>query len=203
MRCVSLRGKSGGESTQCAHDAAKGKTRCQMCIDRRKRSSLKWNLLRAEKRASTRVPKDVISIEEYVKRRREYAREYYKSPKWRISARARKYGMRPDQVARLLDCVDNRCEICGAKSTRLAIDHSHFDGHVRGVLCPRCNGAISSLESHLFPSYCMYLLSAEGAPRGSCVISGVSDCKGPISKNSVRYIDMIRAAIDHLTGDKC
>jgi hypothetical protein len=35
---------------------------------------------------------------------------------------------------------NNRCAICGRRSRkRLAVDHSHITGTVRGLLCNNCN----------------------------------------------------------------
>ena len=47
----------------------------------------------------------------------------------------------------VLDFQENKCAICGqsAKETRrLALDHRHSDGLLRGGLCSRCNRAIAT-----------------------------------------------------------
>lgn len=40
------------------------------------------------------------------------------------------------------------CHICGVsfKATKACLDHDHFTGHVRGVLCSRCNMALGLLD---------------------------------------------------------
>lgn len=38
------------------------------------------------------------------------------------------------------------CDICGRRVQRMAVDHSHENGKVRGLLCPRCNTVLGSCE---------------------------------------------------------
>lgn len=51
------------------------------------------------------------------------------------------YGITGDDYAALLKRQGGRCAICRArpKSKRLAVDHDHRTGAVRGLLCSRCN----------------------------------------------------------------
>ena len=51
------------------------------------------------------------------------------------------YGITADDYATLLREQGGRCAICRArpKSKRLAVDHDHRTGAVRGLLCSRCN----------------------------------------------------------------
>lgn len=51
------------------------------------------------------------------------------------------YGLTPDQYDALLKMQGGRCAICRArpKSKRLAVDHDHKTGAVRGLCCSRCN----------------------------------------------------------------
>lgn len=51
--------------------------------------------------------------------------------------RLKRYGLTPDQADALGDC----CAICGRTNAdrRLAIDHDHDTGRVRGRLCTACN----------------------------------------------------------------
>lgn len=65
--------------------------------------------------------------------------------------------MEPGDFQRLLDSQDGKCAICGYvppigddslplpkghASTRLHVDHCHAKGHVRGLLCGKCNTMI-------------------------------------------------------------
>lgn len=55
----------------------------------------------------------------------------------------------PAEYARLLRQQNGLCAICGQENTsghRLAADHDHKTGHVRGLLCHRCNTAIGLLR---------------------------------------------------------
>jgi hypothetical protein len=54
---------------------------------------------------------------------------------------AKTYGITGDDYSSLLARQGGRCAICGAKpkSKRLAVDHDHKTGAVRGLLCSRCN----------------------------------------------------------------
>ena len=51
------------------------------------------------------------------------------------------YGLSADDYGTLLEAQGGRCAICRArpKSKRLAVDHDHKSGAVRGLLCSRCN----------------------------------------------------------------
>jgi hypothetical protein len=51
------------------------------------------------------------------------------------------YGITGDDYSALLKRQGGRCAICRArpKSKRLAVDHDHGSGAVRGLLCSRCN----------------------------------------------------------------
>ncbi len=54
---------------------------------------------------------------------------------------AKTYGLSPAEYDALLARQGGRCAICRArpKSKRLAVDHDHGSGAVRGLLCSRCN----------------------------------------------------------------
>lgn len=54
-----------------------------------------------------------------------------------------RYGLTEEAFWKLLDSQDRRCLICGDEFTpagpKMAIDHNHETGEVRGVLCAGCN----------------------------------------------------------------
>jgi hypothetical protein len=54
---------------------------------------------------------------------------------------AKTYGVTGDDYETLLALQGGKCAICRArpKSKRLAVDHDHKSGAVRGLLCSRCN----------------------------------------------------------------
>lgn len=51
------------------------------------------------------------------------------------------FGIDLAEYARMLDSQNGGCAICGKtdKHYRLAVDHCHDKGHVRGLLCADCN----------------------------------------------------------------
>jgi len=51
------------------------------------------------------------------------------------------YGLTAVEYAHLLEYQDGRCYICRRKPglKRLAVDHCHDRGYVRGLLCRNCN----------------------------------------------------------------
>ena len=52
-----------------------------------------------------------------------------------------KFGMTLDDYLRILKNQGGVCAICGGSQSgrRLAVDHDHSTGKVRGVLCSKCN----------------------------------------------------------------
>jgi len=61
------------------------------------------------------------------------------------------YGITPEQYQRMVDAQGGVCAICQKPETsvhgsgtqfRLAVDHCHSGGAVRGLLCQRCNRAL-------------------------------------------------------------
>ncbi len=62
------------------------------------------------------------------------------------------YGITPEQYDSMLAAQGGHCAICprtqqeNVKRRRLAVDHDHVTGRVRGLLCYRCNVAIGHLD---------------------------------------------------------
>jgi hypothetical protein len=61
-----------------------------------------------------------------------------------IRIKCKTYKMTPEEVQGLADY----CEICGS-TKRLAVDHDHKTGKVRGRLCGKCNMALGLLNDNL------------------------------------------------------
>ena len=53
----------------------------------------------------------------------------------------RQYALTEEQYEAILKKQNNRCAICGCQQhyQRLAVDHCHKTGMVRGLLCVHCN----------------------------------------------------------------
>jgi hypothetical protein len=82
----------------------------------------------------------------------------YNTPERQHAARVKHYyGITADQYAQMLAEQDNRCAICCQEQSgkRLAVDHDHATGQVRGLLCSNCNRALG-----LFGDSSVHLLSA-------------------------------------------
>lgn len=76
-------------------------------------------------------------------------RYYTKNDEWRDSNYKRKYGISLQEYNAKLEEQNNSCAICGLacpSGRRLAVDHNHTTGKVRGLLCGPCNQAIGSLK---------------------------------------------------------
>jgi len=66
----------------------------------------------------------------------------------------RTYGLTLDQYDQMFKAQGGVCAICGEPqlSRRLAVDHDHEKGHVRGLLCSKCNFKLSVLDDADFVS---------------------------------------------------
>lgn len=60
-------------------------------------------------------------------------------PDLRDKNRARRYGLTLQDYRDILQRQANACAICKTSGPRLCIDHCHATGHVRGLLCRKCN----------------------------------------------------------------
>ena len=87
---------------------------------------------------------------------REWQRTFRRTPAGRRHVRAmnlKKYGMTPEAYQEMLDDQGGVCAACFQVETHrnqfgvvsLAVDHDHFSGKVRGLLCGRCNRALGLL----------------------------------------------------------
>jgi hypothetical protein len=74
----------------------------------------------------------------------ENERERLRRRRYVMTWRLKKRGLTHETRRQLLESLDYRCQICGKQKPRskLAIDHDHQTGLVRGVLCLNCNSGI-------------------------------------------------------------
>ena len=80
-----------------------------------------------------------------------YQPKFTKAQKARRHNLSSKYGLTPETYFELLVNQGGGCKICGAtkgndKHKNLFVDHCHKFNVVRGLLCGRCNAAISLLR---------------------------------------------------------
>ncbi len=58
-----------------------------------------------------------------------------------------RYGITPKEYFELLNSQHGRCMICGGTDSRnMAVDHDHSTGHIRALLCSRCNVAVAMVK---------------------------------------------------------
>lgn len=89
--------------------------------------------------------------------RKKHKATYYITHKEKILARVkidtlkRKYGITLAEYDQMLEEQHGVCAICGGadpSGRRLAVDHDHETGKVRGLLCTSCNTRLGFLEIH-------------------------------------------------------
>lgn len=70
-----------------------------------------------------------------------------RAKRWRDASLAT-YGITAEDYEEMLARQGGKCCVCGGlnRGRRLAVDHDHETGRVRGLLCNRCNTAIGLLR---------------------------------------------------------
>lgn len=79
-----------------------------------------------------------------------------------------------EQFKYLLKLQNNVCAICKqpSKDKRIAVDHCHVTGKVRGLLCNNCNLALGCFKDNInFLASAINYLSSE-----PLILQGVDDC---------------------------
>lgn len=94
--------------------------------------------------------------------RQEYVRAYCEQNRGRVQEGhirrhyQKRYGITPEQYDQMLSEQQGVCAICNStpesdrnrELQRLAVDHDHDTGEVRGLLCARCNLSLGHIEPH-------------------------------------------------------
>lgn len=101
-------------------------------------------------------------------------REYYRRnlEKSKKSSRNRKlitnYGITIETYNEMFERQQGKCAVCGKHQSvlveKLGVDHDHYTGKVRGLLCRKCNFGIGFLDDDiLLLQRCMtYLFKTHG-----------------------------------------
>jgi hypothetical protein len=63
---------------------------------------------------------------------------------------ATRYGLSAQEHNELVSQHGGKCAICQKVMARPCIDHCHYSGKVRGLLCHRCNIRLSGVEDTAF-----------------------------------------------------
>jgi hypothetical protein len=84
---------------------------------------------------------------------REHSRNYHASEEMKITAWSayliRHFGITPIQYQAMFEAQGEVCAICqqgDSSGRRLAVDHDHQTGRVRGLLCWACNTTLGHLR---------------------------------------------------------
>ena len=66
----------------------------------------------------------------------------WKNAERRLEYRLRAYGMTVEEYRLRIEAQQNRCLLCQDELVKPFVDHCHDLGHVRGILCSRCNSGL-------------------------------------------------------------
>jgi hypothetical protein len=96
---------------------------------------------------------------------------------WRASNYRIKFGISLEDYNRMFDEQEGKCKICkrhqSILKSRLAVDHNHSTGKIRGLLCRPCNSALGLLKENIDTlSNCIeYLINSGSADTSEMVTS--------------------------------
>lgn len=85
----------------------------------------------------------------------QYRAEYrkQKADKVRLGKIKSTFGLSASEYATMIDSQDHKCAICGRHENeltrRLAVDHCHNKGKVRGLLCGQCNTGLGQFKDSI------------------------------------------------------
>lgn len=91
------------------------------------------------------------------------------------------YGISLDEYRKMREAHNDRCDICGSEgftiatgkqravTLKLAVDHDHITGEIRGLLCHNCNRALGLMQDDVaaLRKAADYLEGATTIPKGS------------------------------------
>jgi hypothetical protein len=86
-------------------------------------------------------------------------------PRDRYHEKLKTFGLTMEDYERLLTEQGGVCKLCGkpeggTRAKRLAVDHDHDTGRIRGLLCRRCNTTLSWVEKLGLAQFVAYLREA-------------------------------------------
>lgn len=120
----------------------------------------KWLKNHPEKREQNRLKNIEWRKDNREKCRQATANWRSKNPDYETNRKLKeRYGITPEKYTELLVVQGNRCAICGNEETarhnrskkvqKLAVDHDHLTGKIRGILCQECNRGIAKFHEDI------------------------------------------------------
>ncbi len=114
----------------------------KFCKDRSRKDGLSY---RCKECSNAHTKRDYIkNYSKRLKTHRQYDRTH------RLES---KFGLSPEAWDAYYQKQNGCCAICGKHQSqegkRLAVDHNHFTGNVRGLLCMSCNTKLGWFENNL------------------------------------------------------
>lgn len=134
-------------------------TFCKDCHNetRRQRRAADPEKAREEHRAWRDANRDKLNEQKRQRREQDREKVLQEERAWRAANRDKTYfysikyrfGLTEEAYRAILDSQDGVCAICKRpcpRHSRLAVDHCHTTGMIRGLLCQPCNTAIGLLD---------------------------------------------------------
>jgi len=103
------------------------------------------------------TPKQLYDKQYYQANRKdriESAKAYHEANKekrkkqHRAAQLKREYNITPEQYEQMVLIQQGKCAICGVTPDKLHVDHCHIEGHVRSLLCGKCNRGLGLFDDN-------------------------------------------------------
>ena len=122
-------------------DSSDYKVHCKSCFNSHKR----------EREAALRTPERLAARRE---KSRKWRESHVDHSRYYKHYNLKRFGLTLDNYTEMWLVQGGSCAVCGGEETAvlsgvvksLAVDHSHTNTNVRGLLCQRCNTALGSLN---------------------------------------------------------
>jgi hypothetical protein len=147
--------------------------RCEFRVDRSNPDGLMYHCRKCksekEKAAHQKNPAIRKRInDKWKEKRKVYYSDEKRKRKYKHEELLRTFGLTLEQYEQMLQSQNNSCAICkrperAKNAKKLAVDHCHTTGNIRGLLCSNCNRALGLLEDRtdLLKEAIVYLTKEE------------------------------------------
>ena len=131
---------------------------CDSCYKRQWRESRPEHAQKAAEYARSRYKANPEKHREYARSARRKDPEKHRAAnkawrsrnpeRWRHDRLLREYGITQEAYLQMVEAQGGKCLVCDEAPTKkkLAVDHCHDTGKVRGLLCVTCNRALGLLK---------------------------------------------------------